>query len=139
MGEEKLIVDQNSKNEKKCEASPSPPQLTYQAKAQLQLSQSHHGSFTDEQSLFDKLAPESDLSIFLELLMHNDLLFNYLNSTTSQTTTTTTTTGIAGQSLTVFCPTNQAFLDYWKTQPKKSWHGLLERHIVPQTRLDPIS
>ncbi|CAO3600471.1 unnamed protein product [Absidia cylindrospora] len=62
--------------------------------------------------------------------MHNNLLFNYLNSTT---------TDIAGQPLTVFCPTNQAFLDYWKTQPKKSWHGLLERHIVPQTMLDPIS
>ncbi|KAI8333996.1 hypothetical protein BC941DRAFT_433554 [Chlamydoabsidia padenii] len=92
---------------------------------------------SNEQSLFDKLAPESDLSIFLELLMHNDLLFTYFNSTT----TTSTNTILEGQSIheehsfTVFAPTNQAFLDYWKTQPKKTWKKILERHVVPHRRL----
>ncbi|ORZ26001.1 hypothetical protein BCR42DRAFT_18319 [Absidia repens] len=114
----------------------SSPQLLYQAPLK-----GHR--FTNEQSLFDKLAPESDLSIFLEILMHNDLLFSYLNSTTI-TISSIAETGIteeqqSGEPLTVFCPTNRAFLEYWKTQPKKSWERILERHIVPQKRLDATS
>lgn len=89
-----------------------------------------------EQSLFDKLAPESDLSIFLELLMHNDMLFTYFNSTTLPENTFMEQQQQQQESFTVFCPTNQAFLEYWKTQPKKTWRRILERHVVPRRRLD---
>jgi uncharacterized surface protein with fasciclin (FAS1) repeats len=88
----------------------------------------------NEQSLFDKLAPESDLSIFLELLMHNDILFTYFNSTTLPENILMEQQ--QQESFTVFCPTNQAFLEYWKTQPKKTWRRILERHVVPRRRLD---
>ncbi|KAI8096681.1 uncharacterized protein BX664DRAFT_324597 [Halteromyces radiatus] len=112
------------------QASSPSPQLVYQPNVP------DYRFTNEEQSLFDKLAPESDLSIFLELLMHNDLIFSYVNSTTTDTTLHTSTLQHHGDPITVFCPTNKAFLDYWKIHPKKTWKRILERHIVPQTKLD---
>ncbi|OBZ81797.1 hypothetical protein A0J61_10154 [Choanephora cucurbitarum] len=69
------------------------------------------------QSLFDRIAPDPSLSTFLDVLTGEEDMFQMLNSTRSQ-------------SLTIFCPVNQAFHDH--TEPTRAnLREFLQYHIVP--------
>ncbi|KAI8326927.1 hypothetical protein EDC96DRAFT_533408 [Choanephora cucurbitarum] len=70
------------------------------------------------QSLFDRIAPDPSLSTFLDVLTGEEDMFQMLNSTHSQ-------------SLTIFCPVNQAFHDH--TATRANLREFLQYHISMDT------
>ncbi|KAI7866576.1 FAS1 domain-containing protein [Spinellus fusiger] len=75
------------------------------------------------QSLFDRLAPETSLSTFLDVLTQVEELFPMFNSTYTPP-------------FTVFCPVNSAFTH---TYSRDRFKDFLRQHIVPSEKLKSSS
>lgn len=78
------------------------------------------------QSLFDKLAPDSSLSTFMDVLTQIEDIFNLLNHTDITN----------DQQFTVFCPVNNAFREELDIYTRSHLRDFLRNHIV-LGKLDP--
>ncbi|KAI8981021.1 FAS1 domain-containing protein [Pilobolus umbonatus] len=75
------------------------------------------------QSLFDKIAPDTSLSTFMDILTRETDIFHLFNNTDSVP-------------FTVFCPTNAAFKSELTAYTREHLHEFIQYHIVPTQKMD---
>ncbi|KAI9477823.1 MAG: FAS1 domain-containing protein [Benjaminiella poitrasii] len=97
--------------------------------AQRLLYEPDYRTQANQQSLFDKLAPDPALSTFMDALTQVDDILQLLNSTERN-----------HEEYTVFCPINSAFFNrsLWRAYGgPDDLDAFLRKHIVPRQKLSP--
>lgn len=85
-------------------------------------------SAEEPQSLFDKLAPDTTLSTFMDVLMQVDDVLQLLNDSKS-----------TSSSFTIFCPVNAAFRNELDVYTREHLDEFLKNHVVPLHKLDEVA
>ncbi|KAI8364708.1 uncharacterized protein BYT42DRAFT_590115 [Radiomyces spectabilis] len=102
-----------------------PPTKETEPKLLYEPSAPDYRSSAQPQSLFDKLAPDTSLSTFMDVLTQVDSIFALFNNSQID------------QPFTVFAPTNAAFRRGMDAEAKHDLERFLRSHIVPSGVLDP--